>query len=217
MKREYVRLMSVFLLLVSTQALQITKQKCWQASGQGTYQISGGPNVDVFTQRGGKGCAVPSPAFRPAEEIILYANATYNEYPEQNKYVAFQTFHPNGESFILSATTNGTGIAVTHFRLPSSECPEEIFGIWRVIGTVDIAEVAANDTLEFHVCWNPADVDHDLDVDLYDAVRVLVAYGSELGDENYDCHCDIAEPYGKIDLYDAVFLVVNYGKKTSLR
>lgn len=212
MRKEYVQLMSVFLLLVLTQAQEMTKQRCWQASAQGSYRVSGGPNVDVFTQRGGKGYAVPSPPFCPAQEIILYTNATYNEYPEQNKYVTFQTFYPNEVSFILSAITNETGIAVTRFRLPSSKCPEETFGIWRVIDTVDIAGVATNDTLEFHLCWNPADVDHDSDVDLYDAVRVLVAYGSELEDENYNCHCDIAEPYGKIDLYDAVLLVVNYGK-----
>ncbi len=61
--------------------------------------------------------------------------------------------------------------------------------------------------------WNPADINHDLDVDLYDAVKVLVAYGSKLGDEDYDCHCDIAEPYGTINLYDAVLVLINYGKK----
>ena len=61
--------------------------------------------------------------------------------------------------------------------------------------------------------WNPADVDHDLNVDLYDAIRLLKGYGSKLGDENYNPHCDIAEPYGQIDLYDAVLLLVNYGKK----
>ena len=143
----------------------MTKQRCWQASAQGSYRVSGGPNLDIFTQRGGKGYAVPSSPFCPGEEIILYANATYNKYPEQNKGVQFQMFYPNKESFILPATTNETGIAVTRFRLPSSECPDETLGIWRVISTVYIAGVAVNDTLEFHVCWNPADVDHDSDVD----------------------------------------------------
>lgn len=61
--------------------------------------------------------------------------------------------------------------------------------------------------------WNPGDVDHDLDVDLYDAVRVLLAYGSTPSDSNWNPHCDIAGPYGKMDLYDAVLLPVNYGKK----
>ena len=61
--------------------------------------------------------------------------------------------------------------------------------------------------------WNPGDVDHDLDVDLYDAVKLLTAYGSKIGDDHYDCHCDIVELYGVINLYDAVLLLVNYGKK----
>jgi len=63
--------------------------------------------------------------------------------------------------------------------------------------------------------WNPGDIDHDLDVDLLDAVRLLLAYGSKLGSENYNCHCDINEPYGDIDLFDAVLLLLNYGKKYS--
>jgi len=61
--------------------------------------------------------------------------------------------------------------------------------------------------------WNPADVDHDLDVDLYDAVRVLKAYGSKQGHKNFNPHCDIAEPYGIIDLYDVMTVLVNYGKR----
>ncbi len=64
-----------------------------------------------------------------------------------------------------------------------------------------------------NVYWNPADVDHDLDVDVYDAVRLLVAYSSKEANENYDPHVDIAEPHGQIDLFDAVLVLVNYGKK----
>ena len=63
--------------------------------------------------------------------------------------------------------------------------------------------------------WNPGDVDHDLDVDLFDAVRLLLAYGSTPEDEHYNCHCDINEPYGAIDLFDAILLLLNYGKKYS--
>jgi nitrous oxidase accessory protein len=61
--------------------------------------------------------------------------------------------------------------------------------------------------------WNLADVNYDLKVDLYDAVRLLAAYGCELGDEEYNPRFDIAEPYGIINLYDAVELLTNYGKK----
>lgn len=63
--------------------------------------------------------------------------------------------------------------------------------------------------------WNQGDVDHDLDVDLDDALRLLAAYGCKLGEENYNPHCDIAEPYEVINIYDAVLLLINYGKKYS--
>jgi len=61
--------------------------------------------------------------------------------------------------------------------------------------------------------WNLADVNHDLNVDLYDATIVCVAYGSKLEDERYNCHCDLTEPYGTVNLYDAVIIFVNYGKE----
>jgi len=61
--------------------------------------------------------------------------------------------------------------------------------------------------------WNPGDVNHDLRVDLYDAVLMCSAYGSKAGVDLWNPHCDIANPFGRIDLYDAVTLCVNYGKE----
>lgn len=61
--------------------------------------------------------------------------------------------------------------------------------------------------------WNPGDVNHDLEVNLYDAVKVLVAYGSQPGYGNWNPQCDIAEPHNKIDLYDAILVLTNYGEK----
>jgi parallel beta-helix repeat protein len=65
----------------------------------------------------------------------------------------------------------------------------------------------------FWYCWDPGDVDHDFDVDLYDAVELLAIYGSRVGDEEYNSHCDVAKPYGIINLYDAVLLLASYGEK----
>ena len=58
----------------------------------------------------------------------------------------------------------------------------------------------------------PGDVDGDSDVDLYDAVKLLVIYGTKKGQLKYDPNCDI-DGDGDIDLYDAVKLLTNYGKK----
>ncbi len=62
--------------------------------------------------------------------------------------------------------------------------------------------------------WLPGDFDHDNDVDLFDAVRLLVAYGSKEGDAAYNPICDIVAPYGVINLFDAVLMLKYYGVKT---
>ncbi len=59
--------------------------------------------------------------------------------------------------------------------------------------------------------WIPGDVDRDGDVDIYDIVKIGVAYGSEEGDENWLPEADFAEPYGKINIYDLVLACVYYG------
>ncbi len=58
----------------------------------------------------------------------------------------------------------------------------------------------------------PGDVDGDFDVDLYDAVKLLIRYGTEEPDSFYDPNCDIDND-GEIFLYDAVILLTHYGQK----
>jgi parallel beta-helix repeat protein len=58
----------------------------------------------------------------------------------------------------------------------------------------------------------PGDVDCDFDVDLYDAVMLLVHYGANQGSPEYDPIYDI-DGDGSINLYDAVKLLTNYGQK----
>ncbi|MDH5449040.1 MAG: hypothetical protein OEX01_08600, partial [Candidatus Bathyarchaeota archaeon] len=61
--------------------------------------------------------------------------------------------------------------------------------------------------------WSPGDVNHDLKVDIYDVVRITAVYGSREGDDNWNPHSDIAEPYGIIDIYDIVKCTGYYGKE----
>jgi len=60
----------------------------------------------------------------------------------------------------------------------------------------------------------PGDLDCDRDVDLYDAVKMLVRYGAKEGSPSYDANCDI-DGDGDVDLYDAVTLLTHYGQKDS--
>jgi len=61
--------------------------------------------------------------------------------------------------------------------------------------------------------WNPADINHDLKVDIYDVVLACNAYGSTLSDPHWNPHCDITEPYGAIDIYDVVMICSSYGEE----
>lgn len=59
--------------------------------------------------------------------------------------------------------------------------------------------------------WNPADIDHDLRVSIFDAVKCTIAYGSTPSDPDWNPHTDIADPYGVIDIFDLVMIASSYG------
>ena len=61
--------------------------------------------------------------------------------------------------------------------------------------------------------WNPADINHDLNVDIFDVVAACVAYSSTPSDLNWNCHSDIAEPYGVIDISDIDMICSSYGEE----
>jgi PKD repeat protein len=56
------------------------------------------------------------------------------------------------------------------------------------------------------------DVDHDGDVDIYDIVKMCEAYGSIIGDSEYEVNVDL-DCDGDIDLYDLVIVCSHYGEK----
>jgi hypothetical protein len=112
--------------------------------------------IDVYACKypapyGGQGPNRPSDMFWPQKEVCLCANVSYNEWPEQNKDVAFQIIDPHGVTWgILYARTNENGTAMACFRLPwPCDDPEYWLGEWTVIASVDIACTIVNDTLNF--------------------------------------------------------------------
>ncbi|MEM2703451.1 MAG: cohesin domain-containing protein [Candidatus Bathyarchaeia archaeon] len=117
-----------------------------------------GLSIDVYTQYpnpyGGQGLNAVSDMFGPQQQVELFALVTYNEYPVQQKLVAFEIRH-NNYTIWRVATTDADGIAHISFRIPwPCENPEkEIFGEWEVIATVEVAEQKKNDTLKFWVWW----------------------------------------------------------------
>lgn len=71
------------------------------------------------------------------------------------------------------------------------------------------------ETVDFNVTFR-GDIDHDLDVDIYDAVKCGIAYGSTPSSPNWNSNCDIAEPYGIIDIFDLVTVAASYGEEYTL-
>lgn len=110
--------------------------------------------IDVYTQKpepySGRGPNQPSDAFAPQENVILYAEVTYNYDPVENKLVAFTVTDPNGEIVVSrSNSTDQFGIATVKFTLSTSP----VFGIHTVLAIVEVGDKTANDTLTFKVGW----------------------------------------------------------------
>jgi parallel beta-helix repeat protein len=61
--------------------------------------------------------------------------------------------------------------------------------------------------------WSPGDIDHDMDVDIFDLVKAASAYGCTPSSPKWNPHCDVAEPFEKIDIFDIITIAGSYGKK----
>jgi parallel beta-helix repeat protein len=59
------------------------------------------------------------------------------------------------------------------------------------------------------------DVNRDGKVNIYDIVLVAVAYGSRIGDYNWNGNADFAPLFGVINIYDVTTIASNYGKTYS--
>jgi hypothetical protein len=109
----------------------------------------GGRLLDLYTQYSGKGPDNPGGKFLLAQEVYLISYVTYNDYPVQQKLVAFQVINPTNESVLFrSAITDEAGLANVSFRIP---LVDSSVGIWRAISVVDIAEEVVWDTISFEV------------------------------------------------------------------
>jgi len=81
------------------------------------------------------------------------------------------------------------------------------------IGDTDLPWEGVDHYPLMNAYWNPGDIDHDLDVDIFDVVKCGIAYGSTPSDPNWNPHCDIAEPYRVISIFDIVMIATSYGEE----
>ena len=107
-----------------------------------------------------------------------------------------------GETKIVTFTWNANQTKCLHYELSAVATP--------VPGETDIGDnTKVGDTV---IIVLPGDVDADCDVDLFDAVKFLKAYGAKVDTPNYDPNLDI-NCNGQIFLFDAVILLKHYGQK----
>lgn len=93
--------------------------------------------------------------------------------------------------------------------------PNASFDIWGIGDTPYLIDASNQDNCPLlNVFWNPCDTDHDLDVDIFDIVKVCHFYGIPYWNEDC-CHVDLAAPYGEIDIFDIVTIAMCYGEEYS--
>ena len=109
----------------------------------------GGRLLDLYTQKGGKGPNEPGGEFVAGEMVYLISRVTYNDYPVQQKLVAFEVRSPLNETVvILVAATDQDGFAQISFRIPNIPSSNRT---WTGISVVDIAGETVWDTISFRV------------------------------------------------------------------
>jgi hypothetical protein len=131
------------------------------------------------------------------------------------------------ETFNVTIYANGTAINVTQIQLDSHD--SIAFSVYLdttgwllgnytisihvepVLKETDVSDNTLSADQELCITIS-GDVDGDFDVDLYDAVKLLVCYGTKENALEYNSICDINGD-GNIDLYDAVTLLTHYGQK----
>jgi len=147
-KRRLLVISALFIVIVTSATSALDLGVCGE-----------GGKIDLFTDKvpfDGRGINQQSDAFQPQELAKLYARVTYNNAPIANWFVAFQVLNPLNETVAVCVnSTNDYGIATFSFRIPwpSDDAEQAVFGYWRVVATVSIAEKVFMDTLTFRVGW----------------------------------------------------------------
>lgn len=144
--------------------------------------LSGPLMLDLYTNRGGIGTNTTGGIFYPGDEIVLYANVTYNGDGVADVLVSYEIMNPVNQDLVLStAIADSQGIAKINFTIPSTPIAE-LFGTWTAIATTSVAQMFASDRLTFQVTRNqtsiPGDVNDDGIVDIGDATLVGLWWGS---------------------------------------
>jgi hypothetical protein len=111
---------------------------------------------DIFTQKepySGRGLNQSSDMFGPQEIVEIYAMLKKNGVSLPGKLVTFEIRGPNNNiEFFMTAETNSSGIAKISFSLAVINQTSS-FGVWVIIGRVNVDSINYSDLLTFRVGW----------------------------------------------------------------
>lgn len=126
--------------------------------------------------------------------VTTYANTTLIETKEITL--------PSGNSTTITFTWNTTGFAKGNYTINAYS--------WPVPGETDISD--NNFTDGWVVVTIPGDFNGDYYVEIFDIVKICIAYNTKQGDPLYKPVLDIDDD-GDIDIFDVVIACVHYGQK----
>lgn len=120
-----------------------------------------GDVIDVFTETPraygyfaytiGLGPNQTADAYQIDENVTLFAYVVHNEWPLQDRLVAWEVWDADGNNVLGRTTlTNASGIATITFRI-RTVCGnrEDAWGKWKVLAKTTVAKKPINDTLYF--------------------------------------------------------------------
>ena len=81
---------------------------------------------------------------------------------------------------------------------------------WNATAQLSYVNTVVGDPLMVYREWIFGDTDLDGDVDMVDVTAVKAAYGSQLGDPNYNIMADM-DVNGLVDFWDLTFVKYHYG------
>lgn len=185
---------------------------CWQIEAAvitSPYAVHDVAVIDVTTSK--TGC-LPMP--------------TVGEGQSANVTVAVENQGDSTETFNVTAFANSSAISELQVTLNSWENKILTF-IWDTTGfsygnytvkAVADTVLGETDTIDNTYIDGvvkvviPGDIDGNGIVDIYDAIRLAVAFGSDPGDPNWNPNADINGD-AIIDIYDAIMLAIHYGEE----
>lgn len=135
--------------------------------------------------------------------------------PACSMRVVIQINYPNGTWVTWYNESIPDLPACEEINILSKPLPIEDWGLHEIKATIEadpLSGHADQDGYSFNL-WSTIKADFNLDfmVDIFDIATVAVAFGSEIGDSNWDPKADASPEYGLIDIFDIALIAINFG------